>query len=240
MAALTAPLMIAHRGERILAPENTIAAGRLALEQGATALEVDVRMCRSGVPVLFHDAYLWKHFKKSKPVALCTVEELKSLAFRQNHYQRPDRICTLEEFLEEFKNTVPLNLDAKSLAPNPNHFAERLVKLLRRMNIRRQVWISSFNPYLLRKIKKIDRGIRTGYLFQNPPQLHKLIDIFLSTDAWHPHYKNVTDRLVEKARKMKKEIYIWTVNEESILYRIQKYDYQGIITDRFFRNSSHI
>jgi hypothetical protein len=45
MASLTSPIIIAHRGERILSPENTISAGKLALEQGATGLEVDVRMC---------------------------------------------------------------------------------------------------------------------------------------------------------------------------------------------------
>jgi glycerophosphoryl diester phosphodiesterase len=240
MAFSITPLIIAHRGERILSPENTITAGKLALQQGATGLEIDVRMCRSGEPVLLHDANLMKHFGKPKPVALCTLQELKSLHFRKNHYTYPDQICTLEEFLEEFRGTVPLNLDAKSIIHNPRHFAQTLVRLIDRLKIHDQVWISSFNPYLLRKIKKITPRIRTGYLFQNPPRLHELIEIFLSSDAWHPHYKNVNDAFVRRALKMKKEIYIWTVNEESILKKIKHYDFNGIITDTFFRNASYL
>lgn len=238
MAFSITPLIIAHRGERILSPENTITAGKLALQQGATGLEVDVRMCRSGEPVLLHDANLMKHFGKPKPVALCTLRELKALRFKKNNYAYPDQICTLEEFLEEFRGTVPLNLDAKSILPNPRHFAQTLVRLIDRFKIHDQVWISSFNPYLLRKIKKITPRVRTGYLFQNPPRLHELIEIFLSSDAWHPHYKNVNDAFIKKALKMKKEIYIWTVNEESILKKIERYDFNGIITDIFFRNAS--
>lgn len=240
MAFSITPLIIAHRGERILSPENTITAGKLALQQGATGLEVDVRMCRSGEPVLMHDANLMKHFGKPKPVGLCTLQELKSLRFKKNHYAYPDQICTLEEFLEEFRGTVPLNLDAKSILPNPRHFAQTLVRLVDRLKIHDQVWISSFNPYLLRKIKKITPRIRTGYLFQNPPRLHELIEIFLSSDAWHPHYKNVNDAFIRRALKMKKEIYIWTVNEESILSKIKRYDFDGIITDTFFRNASYL
>lgn len=238
MASLTTPLIIAHRGERILSPENTIKAGKLALEQGATALEVDVRMCASGEPVLFHDAHLMKHFGRPKLVYRCSIRELKSLRFRKNNYRYPDQICSLEEFLEEFKNTVPINLDAKSLMLHPKLLAETLVKIIERFKVHDQVWISSFNPYLLRRIKKIRSTIRTGYLFQNPPQFYRLVEIFLSSDAWHPHYKNVTDHFTEKARKMKKEVYIWTVNEESILRKIKQYDFHGIITDTFFRNSS--
>ena len=237
MTSPATPLMIAHRGERILCPENTITAGKLALQQGATALEMDIRMCASGEPVLFHDAHLLQHFGKLKPVAMCSLQELKSFKFRNNHYLYPDRICSLEEFLEEFRGTVPLNLDAKSLLPNPKNFAESLVRLIERFKIHDQAWISSFNPYLLRKIKKLRPAIRTGYLFQNPPRLHELIEIFLSSDAWHPHYKNVTAKFAERARKMKKEIYIWTVNELPILRKIQQYDFHGIITDTFFRNS---
>jgi glycerophosphoryl diester phosphodiesterase len=240
MASLTSPIIIAHRGERILSPENTISAGKLALEQGATGLEVDVRMCASGEPVLFHDAHLMKHFGIPKLVRNCPLKKLKSLQFRKQNYRYPDQICTLEEFLEEFKNTVPINLDAKSLMPHPNSLAEALLNIIEQFKVHDQIWISSFNPYLLRRIKKIRKTIRTGYLFQNPPQFHRLIETFLSSDAWHPHYKNVTDRFIEKARKMKKEVYIWTVNEESILKKVQRYDFDGIITDTIFRNSSSV
>ena len=237
MTLIKTPLLIAHRGERVLSPENTIKACQLALEQGATGLEVDIRLCRAGEIILMHDPFLRQHFGKRKPVIFSSLAEIKSLSFSQREYQFPDSVCTLEEFLEEFKGRVPINLDAKSLTLKTAKFAKKLAKLFERMEIRDQVWVSSFNPLLIKNIKAIKSTIRTGYLFQNPAGVHKFIDTFLSTDAWHPHFKNVTQKFMKRAKQLGKEVYIWTVNDEAVLSHIQQFDFHGIITDRFFRTS---
>jgi glycerophosphoryl diester phosphodiesterase len=52
------PPIIAHRGARIDAPENTLASISLAKEQGASWVEVDVKLTRDGVPILMHDDQL--------------------------------------------------------------------------------------------------------------------------------------------------------------------------------------
>lgn len=49
-------LVIAHRGASAHAPENTLAAFRLAWEQGADAIETDLRLASNGEIVAFHDA----------------------------------------------------------------------------------------------------------------------------------------------------------------------------------------
>ena len=50
----TPPLIIGHRGASAIAPENTIAAFRLALAAGADGVEFDVRLTRDGIPVVIH------------------------------------------------------------------------------------------------------------------------------------------------------------------------------------------
>lgn len=52
---MNAPLVIAHRGASHYAPENTLAAFRLAWEQGADAIETDLRLTADGAIVAFHD-----------------------------------------------------------------------------------------------------------------------------------------------------------------------------------------
>ena len=52
------PLIIAHRGASAIAPENTLAAFRQAISDGAEGIEFDVRLANDGVPVVFHDARL--------------------------------------------------------------------------------------------------------------------------------------------------------------------------------------
>ena len=53
---LNGRLVIAHRGNRVAAPENTLEALRQAVAMNVDAIEFDVRMTRDGVPVLMHDA----------------------------------------------------------------------------------------------------------------------------------------------------------------------------------------
>lgn len=230
----TSPLLIAHRGERRLSPENTITACRLALQQGATGLEVDLRQCADGKLVVFHDSSLKRNFGLSRPVRDCSFDELKQLTFRGD-YQYDDRICSLREFLAVFKNTVPINLDLKGSVFRRNSMELVLVDIVREFDLYEQVWMSSFNPMIIKRLKAIDRKIRTGYLFQNPTMLHEVIDRGLNSDAWHPHFKNVNQRLINKARRLGKEIYVWTVNDETILNKVLSFEVEGIITDRFFR-----
>ena len=52
------PLVLAHRGDSIHAPENTLEAAMLGWEAGAEAWELDVQLTRDGVAVVFHDETL--------------------------------------------------------------------------------------------------------------------------------------------------------------------------------------
>ncbi|MFD9423158.1 MULTISPECIES: glycerophosphodiester phosphodiesterase [unclassified Streptomyces] len=58
---------VGHRGDPYRARENTLPSIRSALERGADAVEIDVRVTRDGVPVLLHDATLerlWGHDRR--------------------------------------------------------------------------------------------------------------------------------------------------------------------------------
>ncbi|MFI8195884.1 glycerophosphodiester phosphodiesterase [Streptomyces sp. NPDC085942] len=70
---------VAHRGDPYLARENTLPSIRSALERGADAVEIDVRVTRDGVPVLLHDATLerlWGHDRRLDRLDHAELEEL--------------------------------------------------------------------------------------------------------------------------------------------------------------------
>lgn len=73
------PLVIAHRGGGILAPENTLAGMRLAVQRGFRGVEFDVMLARDGVPVLMHDPQLGRTVAGHGPVAAHTAAELKAM-----------------------------------------------------------------------------------------------------------------------------------------------------------------
>ncbi len=235
MSAHSKTLIIAHRGDSVRAPENTIEACNLALEQGADGLEVDIRLCGSGDIVLFHDKLLWRHFGKYKPVYLSTLKELRRLEFSETEYKVNARIASLDDFFEEFKGRVPINIDAKTFYADTGHLARELVRAIKRFKMQDQVWISSFNPIFLKLIKLNTPALRTGYLFAKTPRLNRFLDIFLNSDAWHPNFSLIDDAFVEAARRAGKEIYIWTVNDAEILEAMNGYHFEGIITDNLYK-----
>src|SRR4051812_12310951 len=71
--------VIAHRGHKVGAPEQTMAAYRLAVDLGASMLEVDLRFSRDGVPVLMHDRTVDRTTDGKGPVAALDWAELSQL-----------------------------------------------------------------------------------------------------------------------------------------------------------------
>ncbi len=227
--------IIAHRGDRTDAPENTIEAGRLALEQGATGLEVDVRLCASGELLLFHDKSLLRHFGEKKPISFTSYNELKHYRYKQNGLSSTIGIQTLETFLEEFKETVPLILDIKSYYANNLKLVRTLIKTINDFNVIPQIWVSAFDPSVLGILKTLNPDIRTGFLFRHFPRVCQYIDIFLNSDAWHPHHSVISDPFIAQAKKRNKQLFVWTVNRMEDYNRLAEYSLDGIITDTLFR-----
>lgn len=71
---------VAHRGDPYRFRENTTDSLRSALEQGADAVEIDVRFTRDGVPLLLHDATLKRLWERERPLAALSAAEVRGLA----------------------------------------------------------------------------------------------------------------------------------------------------------------
>ncbi|MEU8031648.1 glycerophosphodiester phosphodiesterase [Streptomyces sp. NPDC049099] len=70
---------VAHRGDPYRFRENTVDSLRSALDQGADAVEIDVRLTRDGVPVLLHDETLARLWEVDRPLGALSAEELRGL-----------------------------------------------------------------------------------------------------------------------------------------------------------------
>ncbi|WP_329221499.1 glycerophosphodiester phosphodiesterase [Streptomyces sp. NBC_01485] len=76
MQTLTA---VAHRGDPYRFRENTLDSLRSALDQGADAVEFDVRLTRDGVPVLLHDETLKRLWELDRPLRSLSAAEVRGL-----------------------------------------------------------------------------------------------------------------------------------------------------------------
>ena len=73
------PRIIAHRGGGLLAPENTLAAIRLARNMGFSGVEFDVKLTGDGVPVLMHDDTLERTTDGSGAVSDASYQDIAKL-----------------------------------------------------------------------------------------------------------------------------------------------------------------
>ena len=116
-------LVIGHRGSPMEAPENTLESFRVALAQGADALELDVHLSRDGVPVVIHDPDLRRTTDRAGLVERLTVAELQAAdagaRFTTDGGRtfpwrgRGVRVPTLEEVVQAFPDT-PLLVELKT------------------------------------------------------------------------------------------------------------------------------
>jgi glycerophosphoryl diester phosphodiesterase len=109
------PYLMAHRGNRVACPENTLAAFQRAVEEGADILETDLHLTTDNVFVCIHDGTVDRTTEGSGPVAGMTLEKLKSLSAS---YGRPEfaaeRVPTLTELAAVLPPDVALALELKS------------------------------------------------------------------------------------------------------------------------------
>ena len=109
-------LVVAHRGCSGRAPENTIAAFEMALEQGSDMIECDVRLTKDEEVVVFHDRALDRTTNGKGPVEQRTLEELKRLdagSWFSSKFSG-ERIPTLSEVLHLLEGRAFLNIELKT------------------------------------------------------------------------------------------------------------------------------
>ncbi|SHI21599.1 glycerophosphoryl diester phosphodiesterase [Sporobacter termitidis DSM 10068] len=193
------PAIIGHRGVPHLAPENTMASFKLALESGADGLETDVQMTKDGELVLIHDELLERTTDGTGLVATHTLGELRALdagGWFSPEF-KGERIPTLREFLEFVSGRdLLVNIEIKSGVVLYPGIEQELIALLRAYGVTENVIISSFNHYSLVACKEIDGAIKTGILYMcgmvNPWVYAKSI----GADALHPLFYSVRSETI--------------------------------------------
>ena len=110
------PLVVAHRGASADAPENTLAAFRLAWEHGADGIEGDFHLTADRRIVCIHDSDTKRTTGKSLVVAKSSLDELQSLdagSWKAKHFAG-EKIPTLEEVIETVPDGRLLVIELKS------------------------------------------------------------------------------------------------------------------------------
>ncbi|HSN74225.1 MAG TPA: glycerophosphodiester phosphodiesterase family protein [Anaerolineae bacterium] len=159
------PYLLAHRGNRVRCPENTLAAFRQALADGADALETDLHLTADGVFVCIHDATVDRTTDGQGPVAGLTLAELKELSAS---YGRPafqaERVPTLVELAELLPADVALALELKTDRFLEAAVAQRLAGELAAAGVRNRTVILSFSLGRVQAMQKAAPDLPLGWI----------------------------------------------------------------------------
>ena len=245
------PLIIGHRGASAVAPENTLAAFRQALSDGADGVEFDVRLSRDAVPVVIHDRSLNRTGDRANLVSSMTARELGKVdvgswfnrRFRsraRDEYSK-ERTPTLEQVFETVGNSkVLLYVELKSDNSADEGLVREVVALINRYDLRELVVVESFTLANLQMVKQIDGRIRTAALFEPGRQPLSLLSgrrLIKQTLASHAdeialHRSSVNHRVVSAARDAGLSVVVWTVDTPSWIARAQRLGIKALITNR--------
>jgi len=233
MHDVTRPLVIAHRGASADAPENTIAAFELALEQGADGIELDVHLSADGHPVVIHDFTLDRTTNGSGPVSAQRVRDLKRLdagGWRERRFLG-QRVQTLQEVLERFRDRARFWIELKAGSRVYPGIEERVVSTLEIYDVVDRSLLQSFDQDAIALTRSLNREIRVGVLVEEAPIQARLLAPGVA-NAICPGADLVTENLLTRIKEAGLECYVWTVNEPVLMDRLVNWQVNGIITDR--------
>jgi glycerophosphoryl diester phosphodiesterase len=223
---LVRPLVLAHRGARTVAPENTLEAFSTALDQGAAGVELDVHRTADDGLVVHHDA---------EALGLGILAERPLVEIRE---ARPD-IPTLAEVLDVCGGAL-VNVEIKNLPTDTDYdaadrAAELVVELLDSRDRRDDVLVSSFNVATVDRVRALEPSIPTGFLSMLDPFEGIALCAARGHGALHPFFAllghDTAVPIVTRAKEVDVSINVWTVNDEAEMVRLAAAGVTAIITD---------
>jgi glycerophosphoryl diester phosphodiesterase len=251
--------VIAHRGASGLAPENTLAAFRLATRLRADGVELDVHLTAEGVPIVIHDKSVNRTTNARGVVARCTVQELQSLDagswFERRLARRARTLAmtrrltgssfageplpTLEDALSLLESAAleRIYIELKGSVATRELLLDRVLSLVRRSPLHRSVTLLSFDHAIIRRAKEIDGAIRTAATF--PARGRRFVStrsiIRVAEDARVDevalHFGLVTRRRVDALHERGIAVSVWTVNSKLAMRRVAACGVDSIMTN---------
>ncbi|GAB4428077.1 MAG: glycerophosphodiester phosphodiesterase family protein [Anaerolineales bacterium] len=230
------PLIIAHRGASLYAPENTLSAFELAVEQGVPALELDAKLCADGEIVVHHDATVDRTTNGTGRVSKLSFSALRELD-AGSHFDekfRGEKIPALAEVFEAVGKKIFINVELTNYTTRKDDLTERVCALVKRFGLQDSVMFSSFLPANLTKARSLLPSVPRGLLSLGGVLGWWTRSFGFAFGEYHslnPAFKDVTPQQIQRVHKLKRKLFAYTVNNAEDMRRLFLWGIDGIFTD---------
>ncbi len=216
--SLKLPRIIGHRGCAGYAPENTLVSIHTAADMGVEWIELDIKLTKDEIPVIFHDETLDRTTNGSGNIADKTLEELKELDCGGWYGESfaGIQIPTLEEAIDVLlERNLGLNLEIKPCAGKEKDTAEIALDLLSTIwDDHDRLLISSFQHVSLETAADMAGDWHRGLILSKdfPEELENLVK-YLEVSTVNVNADHITQDQVNMIMDMEKQILAYTVNQ---------------------------
>ena len=232
-AAMTAgeTLVFGHRGAMAKAPMNTLAAFKLAYQQGAQGIELDTHLSGDGALIVLHDFSVDATTDGQGEAGDLTLEQLKRLdagAWFSAEFAG-EQIPTLDEVFESVGSKLLINVEVKSRFAERQQVSQAVARCIRAHALARRVLVSSFDALLLREFRAVMPEVLLGYL--HAPGYFAAEHLAGEFSALHPHETMIDAGYMNRARGQGCFVNAWTVNDGRRACDLKALGVNALITD---------
>ena len=217
---------ISHRGYTSKGVENSIESLEAAANTGVDYVEVDILLTKDNKFIVMHDYNLKRLAGINRRVQDMNYNEVVGLPIKQGGHR--SKIPSFEEFVTRAKQlNIKLLIELKPHGGEPSDYIEIFINKIKELGIEKEYKYMSLNLKIIEELETKFPELNTGYVI--PLQLGKFsnnkVDFYVIEDF------SYRDSLVEQARTQNKEVYVWTINDLTLIRRYLQSPAAAIITD---------
>ena len=230
------PLIIAHRGHRSAAPENTMSAFQGALAAGADGIELDVRLTRDSQLVVFHDRQLDRTSNGHGLVDHHTLADIRSLDVGSwfSHKFKGEAAPTLDQVFEALPHDYLINVEMKVVIKGMNLIAHKVAETIRRHQRWDSTLVASFNPIALFHLRRIEPRIARGYIWSryHPyPIRSRWFAPIVKAQWYDPANDTYSPALHDKFQRKGSKVLAWDMDFGRDMERMASLRLEAMVTD---------
>lgn len=228
-AAERPTLVTAHRGSSGEAPENTLAALRLAIVDEADFAEIDVQEAADGQVVVVHDHHLGRLAGLDRNVWDMTADELADVDVG-SHFSpafASERIPTLAQAIEVVKNRLRLNIEIKTHGRERGDVSAAVVGIVAEHEFRDQCVITSLDASALAAVRRADPEIPIGAIVSASIGNMRALDV----DFYSVQPLVATPAFIRSAHRSGRDVHVWTLNTRADMELFTDRGADNLITD---------
>jgi glycerophosphoryl diester phosphodiesterase len=256
------PLIFAHRGFGVHAPDNSLYAVERALDAGMDGVDVDGQLTRDSVLVIYHDLSVDRLTPETGRVRDKTAQEMLALDLgpKFDSAVTGANVRRFEDFVRTIKEKGRgiLMVELKVPSAKASGIERQAVSIIQKYSAHDQVVLSSFNPVVLYRLKKADPRVKTALIFMdtnwNPELIAEIkpedrVDLpwivrqefirrairkIVKPDMLSINHE-VDERVLDRLIAKGWPAFIWTIDEEDQIKKAIAKKPFGIITDQPIR-----